>query len=386
MKEFRLEELFDLQMGKTPARNEAAYWDSGDFKWISIGDLSKCSKYITETKECISNKAVHDTGISLIPENTVIMSFKLSIGKTAITGEPMYSNEAIMSFRDRHIADLLPTYIYYLLSNRDWDEGTNNAVMGKTLNKATISKVKVKIHDADKQREIVTILDKVSSIIEARQQELSTLDDLIKARFVEMFGDYKESVRLSEVATVTGGLTKNSKRESLPLKLPYLRVANVSYDNIDTTEMLEIGLTQEERDKTLLKYGDLLFVEGNGSPDQIGRVAVWRDEITPCVHQNHLIKARFNTADMLPVFAMHYYMTDKGRRQIQSKAVSTSGLYTLSVQKVADFLLPEPPISQQTQFAAFVAQIDKSKFVIQKSLMEMQTLFDSLMRDFFEER
>lgn len=176
-----------------------------------------------------------------------------------------------------------------------------------------------------------------------------------------MFGGYTDSVKLSEVSTITGGLTKNSKRNSMPLKLPYLRVANVSFDDIDTTEMLEIGLTEEEKEKTLLKYGDLLFVEGNGSPDQIGRVSVWRDEIIPCVHQNHLIKARFTNQEMLPVFAMHYFMTERGRQQIKKKAVSTSGLYTLSVQKVADFFLPNPPLSEQKEFTAFVAQVDKSK-------------------------
>ena len=189
MTEYRLDELFDLQMGKTPARNEQAYWDSADYKWISIGDLSKSGKYISETKEYISKKAVHDSGISLIPANTVIMSFKLSIGKTAITAEPMYSNEAIMSFRDRRKVDLLPDYVYYLLSARDWDKGTNKAVMGKTLNKATLSEIRVKIHDVEKQRSIVSILNKVSFIISTRQQEVSALDNLIKARFVEMFGN-----------------------------------------------------------------------------------------------------------------------------------------------------------------------------------------------------
>ena len=129
--EYRLDELFDLQMGKTPSRSKPEYWDSEDHKWISIGDLSKCEKYISETKEHISDLAVAESGISLIPANTVIMSFKLSIGKTAITKEPMYSNEAIMSFRDKQFVELMPEYVYYLLSSRDWDEGTNKAVMGK---------------------------------------------------------------------------------------------------------------------------------------------------------------------------------------------------------------------------------------------------------------
>ena len=136
---YRLEKIFDLQMGKTPSRSNTEYWNTKDHKWISIADLSKCGKYIEQTKEYLSNRAIEESGISQIPANTVVMSFKLSIGRTAITSEPMYSNEAIMSFRDKKIIDILPDYIYYLFSEINWNEGSNNAVMGKTLNKATLS-------------------------------------------------------------------------------------------------------------------------------------------------------------------------------------------------------------------------------------------------------
>ena len=189
-----------------------------------------------------------------------------------------------------------------------------------------------------------------------------------------MFGACSTNVSLTEVAEVTSGLTKNSKRETLPLRMPYLRVANVFFDAIDTTEMLEIGLTEEERDKTLLRYGDLLFVEGNGSPEQIGRVAIWRDEILPCVHQNHLIKARFDTSRVIPSYAMHYFMSQEGRKQIKSKAVSTSGLYTLSVSKIGDLRLPLPEIESQAMFCDFVVQADKSKFVACQATTYIQSM------------
>lgn len=156
---YQLEELFELQMGKTPSRNNPEYWASNDNKWISIADLSKCGKYISETKEYLSNKAVSETGIKQIPADTVVMSFKLSIGKTAITAEPMYSNEAIMSFRDKHVVKLLPEYVYYLLLAHDWNEGTNKAVLGKTLNKATLSKVKIAVHQYKEQMEMTERFD-----------------------------------------------------------------------------------------------------------------------------------------------------------------------------------------------------------------------------------
>ena len=179
---YKLEDIFDLQMGKTPSRNNPEYWNSDDHKWISIGDLSRCGKYIKDTKEYLSEKAVDESGISVIPAGKVVMSFKLSIGKTAILPEPMYSNEAIMSFRDKHVVDLLPDYIYYMFLGRDWDAGTNKAVMGKTLNKATLSKIEVRVHSIADQREIVQILDKVNAVIESCRLELEKLDDLIKAR------------------------------------------------------------------------------------------------------------------------------------------------------------------------------------------------------------
>lgn len=184
--EYRLEEIFDLQMGKTPSRNNPDYWNTADNKWISIADLSKCGKYIETTKEYLSDQAIEKSGISQIPANTVVMSFKLSIGKTAITSEPMYSNEAIMSFRDKKEVELLPDYIFYMFFGKNWDEGTNKAVMGKTLNKATISKIKINIPNIETQKSVVEILDKVSKIIYDRKYEIEKLDDLIKARVEEL--------------------------------------------------------------------------------------------------------------------------------------------------------------------------------------------------------
>lgn len=281
-----------------------------------------------------------------------------------------------------------PKYVFYALFSNYCRGGTRrfeNKTTGLHNLKVDdyVSRFEIKDIPLEQQMNICNVLDAVRTLMTARKQQIMELDNLIKARFVEMFGGYSEATKLSEVASVTGGLTKNTKRDKLPLRMPYLRVANVAFASIDVSEMLDIGLTEEECEKTLLQPEDLLFVEGNGSPDQIGRVAIWKNEIVPCVHQNHLIKSRFNKSKVLPVFAMYYFMSQQGREQIKSKAVSTSGLYTLSVSKVATLLLPTPPMELQEQFAAFVEQVDKSKVVVQKALDEAQTLFDSLMQEYF---
>lgn len=164
------------------------------------------------------------------------------------------------------------------------------------------------------------------------------------------------------------------------IKMPYLRVANVFFNRLELNDVQKIGLQESEVEKTLLLKNDLLFVEGNGSPEQIGRVALWDGSIEPMSHQNHIIKARFISDSMIPGFAMYYFMLPIGRAQILESAVSTSGLYTLSVGKISNFTLPMPPRSEQESFMAIAAQVDKSKVAVQKALDEAQTLFDSLMQ------
>ena len=382
---YKLEDLFDLQMGKTPARNNPEYWNSADNKWISIGDLSKCGKYITNTKEYLSDTAVEESGISLIPENTVVMSFKLSIGKTAITSEPMYSNEAIMSFRDKHVVPILPDYLYYMFSAKDWDEGTNKAVMGKTLNKATLAKVTIDVHSPAEQRKIVDTLDKVASVIGARRQQLSALDDLIKARFVEMFGDIIRNDKgwpqyvFSDIASSRLGKMLDAKQQTGKYKHPYLANFNVQWFRFELDNLNEMDFNEADRVEFELKDGDLLVCEGG----EIGRCAVWHNEIQPCYFQKALHRVRCNSEIILPDYLARWFQYNSEQGGFASIEGAKATIAHLPGAKLKALNVTVPPIALQEQFAAFVVQIDKSKSAIQKSLDETQLLFDSLMQQYF---
>ena len=312
---------------------------------------------------------------------TLMIGCRGTCGALNISQPFSYINGNAMALDDL-VDDIDIRYLYYALMGRGFQDVISGAVQPQII-RADLEKMEVWIGNKKEQKEIVDVFSKLDTVLSHRKREIQYLDDLIKARFVEMFGDNQEVHKLSDIAAITGGLTKNSRRDKLELRKPYLRVANVFFASIDTTEILDIGLTKEEYEKTLLRNGDLLFVEGNGSPDQIGRVAIWNGEIEDCVHQNHLIKARFDLKRMNPVFAMYYFISERGRNQIKKRAVSTSGLYTLSVSKIADFEIPNPPMELQQQFAAFVAAIDKSKATVQKALDETQLLFDSLMQQYF---
>ena len=385
MTEYRLEELFDLQMGKTPSRNNPEYWTSENHKWISIGDLSRCGKYISETKECLSEKAIKESGISLIPAETVVMSFKLSIGKTAITAEPMYSNEAIMSFRDRGLVNLLPDYVYYLLSGRDWDEGTNKAVMGKTLNKATLSKIKVRIHDVEQQKEIVSVLDLISSIIASRQQELSALDDLIKARFVEMFGDETNPynwpvINVEEAANVSVGVVIKPAQYYTDAEhgVKAFRSLNVGPMYIKDGDWVYFSYEGNDKNaKSQLRENDLLIVR-SGAP---GTACVVPKQYEGC-NAIDIIIARPNTEKINPYYLCTYTNMPHGKRQID-EGTGGAAQQHFNVGKYNKLRLFLPPLELQNEFVDFIAQVEKTKVAVQKALDEAQVLFDSLMQQYF---
>jgi type I restriction enzyme S subunit len=141
---------------------------------------------------------------------------------------------------------------------------------------------------------------------------------------------------------VTGGLTKNPLRQRETNRLPYLRVANVYANELRLEEIEEIGVRPEELARVQLRPDDLLIVEGNGSLDQIGRVALWNGSIHPCVHQNHIIKVRFSTP-ILARWTLLWLLSPPGRARIQHAASSTSGLHTLSISKVRALPIPIPP-------------------------------------------
>jgi len=379
--EYKLKELFDLQMGKTPSRNNSDYWNTKDNKWISIADLSKCEKYITDTKEYISDIAIKESGINPIPANTVVMSFKLSIGKTAITKEVIYSNEAIMSFRDKKTIELLPDYTYYLMMSKRWDEGTNKAVMGKTLNKATLSEIKVSVHDIAEQQRIVNVLDKLTDLIDNRKEQLSKLDKLVKARFVEMFGDYdltaqkKEWKAVREVGTVVGGSTPKTSvagywngeyRWLSPAELE--QDSGVIFDSVKkiTKAGIESCSLQELPVGTVIlssraPIGKLAIAGNTFYCNQGFKNIVCSERIVPRYLYSLLL---FNTE----------YLNSLGRGATFKE---------ISKSIVENIKIPIPPIDLQNEFAAFVKQVDKSKFEIKQSLEKLELLKKALMQKYF---
>lgn len=175
-----------------------------------------------------------------------------------------------------------------------------------------------------------------------------------------------EWVAIEQIGDVSGGLTKNSKRSALPKKLSYLRVANVYSNELDLSDVQEIGIQESELVRVKLEKGDLLVVEGNGSIEQIGRAAVWDGSIEPCVHQNHIIKVRFAPTE-ISRYVLFWLLSTEGRDQIMNVTSSTSGLYTLSLSKVSQLLVPLAPLALQSRIVAKIEAMFAQADIIEQA-------------------
>ena len=239
------------------------------------------------------------------------------------------------------------------------------------------------------QGEIVSVLEKVESVIQKRKQELQLLDNLIKARFVEMFGDmYLNSkgwseAKLESMADVVSGITKGRKTKSEDLiEVPYMAVSNVKDGYIDWTTVKTIEATQQEIEQYRLLADDVLMTEG-GDPDKVGRGAIIKEPLENCIHQNHIFRVRLDESVMIPEFFAEYLQHQRSKRYFLGCAKQTTGIASINMTQLRALPVLMPPLSKQEEFVLFKAQVDKSKVKVQKALDETQKLFDSLMQQYF---
>ena len=366
--EYALSELFTLQMGKTPSRDNSSYWKKSENNWVSIADLTNSGKYISNTKETLSDSAVAESGIKKIPANTVIMSFKLSLGKVAITEKEMYSNEAIMAFIDKGVKKISPEYLYYLLRAKDWSNGTNKAVMGATLNKATLSTIKIQLHEYDNQLEIVNMLNRVSSSIDFRKQQLTKLDELVKARFVEMFGDPIQNEKCWEIKSLFDlGYCKNGMnfhKGDHGVEIHCLGVGDFKDRSTiyDVKNLPYVALNESPDSDYLLQDGDIVFVRSNGNKELVGRCLAIYPENVPVTYSGFCIRYRLTSEKASVPYILRVLKADSVRKKMAGRGAN---IQNLNQQTLSQLAIPLPPLSLQNQFADFVAEVDKSKLFVE---------------------
>ena len=379
---YKLSDIFDLQMGKTPSRDNNMYWKDGNLPWVSIADLSKSQIYIENSKEMITNLAAKDTLMKCIPQDTVIMSFKLSLGKIAITRTPLYTNEAIMAFIDKKVIKIEPKYIYFLFRNIKWGQYTNNAVKGKTLNKKFFSDFQINIPGYIQQKKIVSILIRINKILEYKHSLIKAYDALIKSRFDE-FNKNNDIVKVLKLEDICSSIVRGPFGSALKVE-NFVKKSDTSVKVYEQSNAIQrsaaIGSRYISREhyeslrRFKCKPGDIIM----SCSGTIGKLFILPNDAEEGIINQALCKFTLGK-DLLPEVFLLYMDILIGN--IETKG---SGIKNISAVKfIKNLEIPVPPIGIQSKLLFELNQINKLKSDVQKSIDETQLLMDSLMQEYF---
>ena len=288
---------------------------------------------------------------------------------------------------DNGSGKLYMPYLYYFMESYI-EELRKQAIGGviKYIKLGNLTDALIELPSVDEQQSIVEILEKAKGILEKRNDELNTLDDLIKARFVEMFGDpVVNEKRWMTKPLLDMGQCKNGMNfhyDDKGIEINCLGVGDFkNLSVIDNTEELPtVSLNEMPSEEYLLKDDDIVFVRSNGNKALVGRsLAVYPGDV-PTTFSGFCIRYRKYDNEIIVPYLLRVLKTDSMRVKMTGRGAN---IQNLNQQILGTLVIPVPPIELQEQFANFVKQVDKSKVAIQDALDKSQLLFDSLMQKYF---
>lgn len=259
----------------------------------------------------------------------------------------------------------------------------------RSLPTETFLKFTLPLPSISEQMHILDIIHKLQVMLRSRQQQLAKLDELVKARFVEMFGDMLlnpmawPEVVLETLADIVSGITKGRKvKEQTLLEVPYMAVSNVKDGYIDWTTVKTILATEQEIEQYRLFPDDVLMTEG-GDPDKVGRGAIIKEPLENCIHQNHIFRVRLDKEKILPAFFAEYLQHQKSKRYFLGCAKQTTGIASINMKQLKALPVLLPSLDLQQQFDDFARQIERVRCSIQNCLGQMETLKKALIQQYF---
>lgn len=384
MAKYKLGEICEIVSGSTPKTGIAEYWD-GNLKWITPAEIDDESYIITDSARKLTELGVKKTGLSSFPSGTVILSSRAPIGKVAIAGCEMYCNQG---FKNLICSDRINNrYLYWFLKgNTAYLNSLGRGATFKEISKKIVSDIEINVPEISQQLAAVDALERVSEIIRLRKNQLQKLDELIKARFVELFGDPISNPMnwnkrtLKEVCTKLNDGTHFSPESFSMGDYKYITAKNIKASGFDFSNITYVpeAVHRPIFERCNPEQGDVLYIK-DGATTGIAIVNTLKEEFTllssvALLKQNrnvingYFLAALLNNADMYSDI----------RNNMGGAAITRLTIAKLNAVKVI-----VPPLDLQNRFAAFVHQVDKSKVAVQKSLDEAQLMFDSLMQQYF---
>lgn len=381
-----LTDVCEFQGGSQPPKDE---WINqprdGYIRMLQIRDF-------TQSKESFIEYVKHTTTMKTCEKDDILIGrYGASVGKI-LSGFAGAYNVAIMKTIPNQKV-LCKKYLKSFLQSDTFQNyilniGSRAAQAG--FNKDDLSQIEIPLPPLAEQKKIAAELDKISGLIAKRKSQIKKLDLLVKAKFVEMFGDPVtnpmgwEIVQLHETAHVVSGITKGRKSKSVHFTdVPYMAVSNVKDGYIDWTTVKSIAATDDEIEQYKILPNDVLMTEG-GDPDKLGRGSIIKEVPENCIHQNHIFRVRCNFDTLNPHFFSQYLKHPKSKQYFLWCAKQTTGIASINMKQLRALPVLRPPISLQIQLADFVQKTEQIKSTMQKSLVGLETLYKARMQEYFE--
>lgn len=359
--------------GGTPSRSKNEYWENGNIPWIKIGNIK--SKYVNEYDELITEQGLNNSSAKLLKKGTILYTIFATLGEVGILDIEACTNQAIAGI---NITDprITTDYLYYYLkSKKDYVNNIGRGVAQNNINLTTLKNFEIPLIDVDKQLNIVEILEKVERMICLKEKEIDDLDLLIKARFIEMFGDPIVNEKgwrtkpLLDMGQCKNGM--NFHYDDKGIDINCLGVCDFkNFSVIDNTKVLPtVSLNEMPSEEYLLKDDDIVFVRSNGNKALVGRSLVVYPGNVPTTFSGFCIIYRKYDNEIIVPYLLRVLKTDSVRMKMSGRGAN---IQNLNQQILGTLVIPVPPIELQEQFADFVQQVDKSRFDIKKSIIELE--------------
>ena len=384
MERVKLGDVCTIVSGTTPKTDINEYWD-GDIDWITPAEINEDSYVVNESLRKITLLAVQKTGMSSFPAGTVILSSRAPIGKVAIAGKEMYCNQG---FKNMICGNRINNeYLFWFLKgNTEYLNSLGRGATFKEISKKIVENIEIVLPGLEEQKNIAKILHRCNRVMQMKKKELAVLDELVKARFIELFGDPANNPKewnvkpLLEMGYCKNGM--NFRTGDSGIEMHCLGVGDFKdYSIIDRTDHLPmISLNEEPSEDCMLQNGDIVFVRSNGNKNLVGRCVMVYPYDTPTTYSGFCIRYRLTGDEVIGPYLLHVLKMDSMRKKMAGRGAN---IQNLNQQILASLDIPLPPIALQKQFADFITRTDKSKAAVQKSLDETQVLFDSLMQKYF---
>ena len=363
MRVITLGDLCDIVSGGTPARSNPEFWNGGTIPWIKIGNIKQ--KYVNEADEFITQAGLDGSSAKMLQKGTLLYTIFATLGDVGILNIDACTNQAIAGITIKDTKTVLPEYLYYYLhSKKKYVNDIGRGVAQNNINMTILRSFKVPLPELSEQKTIVELLDRVAQIINARQQQVAALDDLIKARFVEMFGDpecnpkgwKKES--LKNHADVLVGYPFPSEgyaEKGTPIVGGYnLMHGFIQWDSSKYWPDIQGYEQYLLCDNDIVMAMDRPWVNGGFKIAQVEakNLSALLIQRTARIRAKDMEQSFVYTLLDTPQFAKHCNITGSLVPHISNKDINS-------------FEIIIPPNDMQKAFSAFVAQIDKSKFAVQ---------------------